>query len=136
VCCVRACACACDCVRACVPAYLPACLAWWVSFLLLPCQVNASHTLHHLSFGPEFEGMVFPLDGVTHAVKKELAHFQCVCAPVCVRLWVYVRACAQQQHLLLLLLPRRKSRRRRRRSSGAAATALTDARAMTVFNCS
>ncbi len=59
----------CGCVAAWLPGSLP---------LSACCQVNASHTLHHLSFGPEFDGMVFPLDGVTHAVTKELSHFQCV----------------------------------------------------------
>ena len=39
-------------------------------------QVNASHVIHHLSFGPEFEGMESPLDNVSHIVDRELAHFQ------------------------------------------------------------
>jgi hypothetical protein len=46
------------------------------TMLGLSDNVNASHTVHHLSFGPEFDGMEFPLDNVSHIVSKELAHFQ------------------------------------------------------------
>eukprot|EP00614_Pseudopedinella_elastica_P024820 CAMPEP_0172616298 /NCGR_PEP_ID=MMETSP1068-20121228/63549_1 /TAXON_ID=35684 /ORGANISM="Pseudopedinella elastica, Strain CCMP716" /LENGTH=320 /DNA_ID=CAMNT_0013421685 /DNA_START=67 /DNA_END=1029 /DNA_ORIENTATION=+ len=37
---------------------------------------NLSHTVHHLSFGPDFTGLANPLDGVTNLVPTDVGQYQ------------------------------------------------------------